>query len=176
MNPKQEIQLGLALARMRQHNIGAKNVTVAVKQVPFLWWLPPLTSPTDPIFNAPRILVPANVNRVAFSISVITLNPNVSIIAYYSFGYPAIQTAFVPPLMAGSKTFGFPIPGGSLVPGTGATPNTPQNGNIATDPIYVTLTAVAHNAVPPASSFSGYVLAYEGTLALESERNRPRAA
>lgn len=144
---------GLNTATKQMRKLAAQTkggLAVPVKNTPYLINIAKIA------IGIPTILVPANQNRVSLNISQLTQQNGYY--AFYSFGYPVVTE------------FAFGNVGGIIIPGVLFSafgtfiPSPPGNGTISEDDLYVTV--VGRNPNP-----SGFVIAYEGVLAIESERN-----
>ncbi len=159
------VSLAGALADMRATIRGGRQDRVRVKNTPFLQYYPPYsgTAADDVFFNSPKLLVPANKNRISLIISQVMLRGVGASghYALYSFGYPQ----FIP---GAFNQWGLVIPGFLL--NTTLFPTQAGNGSIAIDDIWVTLVKGAVRG--PALVTAGYVIAYEGTLAIEGGNNQ----
>ena len=162
------IPLGVALNEARQSAFRRKNFHAPVRNTPYVIKYPVLTgTPTDFDFvENPKLLVPANQNRVSLVVTQLMSEPKANYAAFYSFGYPAVA----PRAGLAGRLFG-----GVVVPGYCISPavvivhfGPPGNGTISEDDLYVTLCRAGPNQ---AGYSPGQVTAYEGVLAVESERN-----
>ena len=164
------VALGRALQETRKEvaRFTSRAISAPVKNTPFLISWPVYTgTAADTFLNSPRILVPANKNRVSLSVFQIAVEPNPvpTFAASYSWGYPAVA-----PVVGVGRAFGTLVPGYCVLPAFAIHHLGPLgNGTISEDALWITLDKVIAGGLT--GYLPGFVLAYEGVLAVESERN-----
>lgn len=178
-----------AITAMRQSAVNNPRMGARLKSVAYIFTLPliPKTEldPLPPIFNSPKILVPANPNRIGVVLGGVFQQaiapPDYAFLPYYSYGYPAAQAPITvnggpPPRGA---TYGLPVPGVVLLTlaGSGISSGPLGNGTTSTDDIWVTLSpAKSYNDfVGVEDIMPGFIIAYEQTLAIEAGQFRDAA-
>lgn len=145
---------------------GNVNTGTRVRNVPYA---KNLNFPND--LNTPKILIPANPNRISYVLPIpipsVNSSPifNLNFLAYFSFGYPLKNTgpwAGNPGLPI--NQYGVIYPFFNYVQDVGV-------GTISIDDIYVTIASVP---TPTVTAFDVGFLGYEGTLAVECNQQVTR--
>lgn len=169
LNPTVPLGRGLGALRKQVAAFTSRAISAPVKNTPFLIAWPVYTGTSaDTFLNSPRILVPANKNRVSLSVFQIAVEPNPvpTFASSFSWGYPALA-----PKVGVGRAYGPLIPGYCVLPTRAIYHLGPLgNGTISEDALWVTLDKVIAGGITGYSP--GFVLAYEGVLAVESERNQ----
>lgn len=168
LNPTVGLGRALAMTQREVARFTSRAISAPVKNTPFLISWPIYTgTAADTFLQSPQILVPANENRVSLNVFQIAVEPNPvpTFAASYSWGYPALA-----PKVGVGRAFGPLVPGYCLLPTRAIHHLGPLgNGTISEDALWVTLDKIIAGGVTGYSP--GFVLAYEGVLAIESERN-----
>jgi len=173
LNFPARVRFGQIIELMRRRLVIGRQVNAPVKNTPFVFIYPPYTgTAADTWFNSPRILVPANKNRIGLVIGQTSLDTytHPSWLAFYSFGYPAMTAPAGP-----GKSYGLVIPGWCLTAGAINVQHLGPlgNGTISEDAVWITVTEFS--TLGPPTNTPGYIVAYEQSLAIESERTREAA-
>jgi hypothetical protein len=171
--PTESLVAAIAKVRNFADRLALSNrMSAPVTNTPYIISWPIYTgTAADTFLNAPQILVPANKNRISLIVQQVAVEPNPvpTFAASYSWGYPAVA-----PVVGAGRAFGPLVPGYCLLPTRAIHHLGPLgNGTISEDALWITLDKIITGGLTGYSP--GFVLAYEGALALEAPRNR-RAA